>query len=166
MAEGARTPTATHRPLRPLMSTAAVALGVLGLLGAFGHAFCGTALPSIQEVPDMEGCITMGTRRACSWSRMWTGGRPNKAMIKASRMRMPSLNNLKDQYFIIYARSPAVKQWCPMNIVNLYKQRDEITEQARKMHKGLRFSGELQFGYKDCRLPGYARLLSKASCQC
>lgn len=178
MAEGTGTPT--HRPLRPL-SAAAVALGVLGLLGALGHAFCGTALPSVQELPDMEGCITMGTR-----SRMWTAGRPNKAMIKARGARMPSLNNLKDQYFIIYARSPIVKQWCPMNIVsgsealktlkgatdnqiaktlgadkfaegqivkavgmNLYKQRDEITDQAKQMHKGLRFSGDLQFGYKE-----------------
>lgn len=39
-----------------------MALGVLGLLGALGHAFCGAALPSVQELPDMEGCITMGTR--------------------------------------------------------------------------------------------------------
>ena len=45
-----------------LRSAAAVALGVLGLLGALGNAFCGTALPSVQELPDMEGCITMGTR--------------------------------------------------------------------------------------------------------
>ena len=48
---------------KTLRSTAAVALGALGLLGALGHAFCGTALPSIQELPDMEGCITMGTRQ-------------------------------------------------------------------------------------------------------
>jgi hypothetical protein len=35
---------------------------------------------------------------------------------------------------------------------NLYKQRDEITDQAKQMHKGLRFSGDLQFGYKDTRV--------------
>jgi len=35
---------------------------------------------------------------------------------------------------------------------NLYKQRDEITDQAKKMHKGLKFAGELQFGYKECSL--------------
>lgn len=52
--------------LKTLRSTAAVALGALGLLGALGHAFCGTALPSIQELPDMEGCITMGTRQDLS----------------------------------------------------------------------------------------------------
>eukprot|EP00437_Effrenium_voratum_P040900 CAMPEP_0181472090 /NCGR_PEP_ID=MMETSP1110-20121109/39416_1 /TAXON_ID=174948 /ORGANISM="Symbiodinium sp., Strain CCMP421" /LENGTH=180 /DNA_ID=CAMNT_0023597139 /DNA_START=99 /DNA_END=641 /DNA_ORIENTATION=- len=117
---------------------------------------------------------------------MWQGGRPNKQMIKARKMQMPSLNNLKDQYFIIYCRSPSIKQWCPMNIVsgsealkslkgatdnqiaktigadkfaegqivkavgmNLYKQRDEITEQAKKMHKGLRYTENLQFGYKE-----------------
>ena len=34
---------------------------------------------------------------------------------------------------------------------NLYKQRDEITEQAKKMHKGLKFTEEVQFGYKEWR---------------
>ena len=33
---------------------------------------------------------------------------------------------------------------------NLYKQRDEITEQAKKMHRGLKFCDELEFGYKVC----------------
>eukprot|EP00913_Durusdinium_trenchii_P034942 g32685.t1 len=105
-------PAATHRPLRPL-SAAAVALGALGLLGLLGHAFCGAAQPSIQEMPDMNGCVTMNVR-----SRNWNCGRPNRALIKARRMKMPSINNLKDQYFIIYVRSPKVKQWCPMNIVS------------------------------------------------
>eukprot|EP00439_Symbiodinium_sp_Y106_P081571 s1194_g20.t1 len=169
----------TRRPLRPL-SAVVVCTAVAGLLGA---AFVGSASPTLREAPDVESSVTMGTR-----ARMWQAGRPNKAMIRSRKGKMPSLNNMKDQYFIVYARSPKIKEWKPLNIVSgseamktlksatdnriaktvgadklaegqvvkgigmqLYKQKDEIFDQAKQMHPGLSYTQEIQFGFKEIK---------------
>jgi len=109
-------------------------------------------------------------------------------MIRSRKGKMPSLNNMKDQYFIVYARSPKIKEWKPLNIVSgseamktlksatdnriaktvgadklaegqvvkgigmqLYKQKDEIFDQAKQMHPGLSYTQEIQFGFKEIK---------------
>ena len=43
-------------------TTAAVALGALGLLAAWGRPFCGAALPTAKDMPEVNGCVTMNGR--------------------------------------------------------------------------------------------------------
>ncbi|CAE7517668.1 HHL1 [Symbiodinium natans] len=170
----------TRRPLRPLSTTVVCAT----LAGLFGAAFVGGGAPTLRDTaPDVEGCVTMGTR-----SRTWQGGRPNKAMIRSRKGKMPSVNNMKDTYFIVYCRSPKIKEWKPLNIVSgseamktlksatdnkiaktvgvdklaegqvvkgigmqLYKQKDEILDQARQMHPSIKYTENVQFGFKEIK---------------
>lgn len=51
-------------------------------------------------------------------SGRWQGGMPNVQEIERRRMQSPQVNNMKDQYFIIWIRSMKVKQWFPINIIS------------------------------------------------
>lgn len=43
---------------------------------------------------------------------------PNQQEIQRRKMQLPSLNNMKDQYFILFVRSSKVKNWYPLNIIS------------------------------------------------
>eukprot|EP00930_Biecheleria_cincta_P048843 TRINITY_DN340_c0_g1_i1.p1 TRINITY_DN340_c0_g1~~TRINITY_DN340_c0_g1_i1.p1 ORF type:complete len:268 (-),score=47.79 TRINITY_DN340_c0_g1_i1:81-839(-) len=115
-------PTACENAKRPLRGVSAVflALGVAVALtdatSLLSSAFCSGSSAhksKFRVVPDIESAVSMGIR-----SRRWSGGRPNMAEINREKMQSPSLNNVKDQYFILYARSPKIKHWYAINIVS------------------------------------------------
>jgi hypothetical protein len=61
----------------------------------------------------MGSAVAMRTK-----SRIREGGVPNQKKLAQRKMNFPSLNNLKDQYFILWARSKKVKNWYPVNIIS------------------------------------------------
>eukprot|EP00440_Ansanella_granifera_P003120 gb/GFBE01003401.1/.p1 GENE.gb/GFBE01003401.1/~~gb/GFBE01003401.1/.p1 ORF type:complete len:256 (+),score=79.64 gb/GFBE01003401.1/:1-768(+) len=144
--------------------------------------FCGGVSPRLRStLPELSGGVAMEVK-----SGRWQAGQPNHQEIAARKMSFPSLSNVKDQYFIIYSRSPKIKQWYPINIISgseaakamksatdndiaktlgadkladyqivkaigmqLYKQKDEVKKNAVGMHAPLKYTSELQYGYKE-----------------
>lgn len=45
-------------------------------------------------------------------------GSPNMKLMSSMKISKPTVNNMKDQYFILWARSSKVKNWHPINIVS------------------------------------------------
>merc|ERR1712039_631801 len=77
-------------------------------------AFTGSGVPQLHgDAPDVASGVAMRVR-----STKWRGGMPNVAEIARRKVSFPSLNNMKDQYFILWARSKKVRNWCPVNIVS------------------------------------------------
>jgi len=77
-------------------------------------AFCGGGQASLRApLLDLTGRVAMEVK-----SGRWQAGMPNVQEIARRRIKFPSLNNLKDQYFIIFSRSKKVKNWFPINIIS------------------------------------------------
>lgn len=111
-----------RRPLR-VVSTAAVLGGVAVTLAIVARvwtsqdepdaAFVSGSVSPFRASSDVASGVAMRIK-----ARRWEGGSPNHREIAMRRQKTPSLSNMKDQYFILWARSPRVKQWYPINIVS------------------------------------------------
>jgi len=117
MAHCPAAPAARGRPLRAasvVVILGGVAATLAALAAAGGVSFCGGGPPQPRAgVPTAPSGVAMQGK-----SGRWTGGRPNLGEIARRKMQFPSLNNLKDQYFILWVRSQKVKQWYPLNIIS------------------------------------------------
>lgn len=82
-------------------------------LAVWKVAFCGGNLPQLNTPPVVDSKVTRGLR-----SGLWQGGSPNVGEIARRKMQMPSVNNMKDTYYIIWARSTVVRYWHPINIIS------------------------------------------------
>lgn len=84
-------------------------------LSAAQYAFCGEhGQPQLLlRSPEVVSGVTMQIK-----ARRWSNGIPDKAEIARRRVTFPSLNNMKDQYFILWIRSQRVKYWFPINIIS------------------------------------------------
>lgn len=119
-----RSTPGARRPLR-LLSAAAVVAGLATLTlvllsvvvptDSSADAFCGsTGTPCLRASSlDMAGGVAMEVK-----SGRWSAGMPNVGEISRRKVTMPSLQNLKDQYFIVWVRSKMIKQWYPFNIIS------------------------------------------------
>jgi len=77
-------------------------------------AFCGGVSPGLYAMSsDPASGVAMQVK-----ARRWMGGKPNNQEMEQRKATFPSLNNLKDQYFIIFARSPKIRRWYPINIIS------------------------------------------------
>lgn len=132
MAQRTRTPASAAvdaRRRRPLLATAALAgcflVAALCTLGSFeaadvaesfnptdqGLAFVGATAPKVAAHPREESLVIVGSRKL--------GTIPGRRQeYEMSRQKRPRVDNLKDQYFIIFIRSQKVKQWYPINIIS------------------------------------------------
>jgi len=73
----------------------------------------GRSLLAARDSPERAGKVVMHLK-----SGRWNGGVPNKQEIERRRVQTPQVNNMKDQYFIIWVRSQMVRQWHPINIIS------------------------------------------------
>lgn len=131
MAQRTRTPALAvvdARRRRPLLATAALAgcflVAALCTLGSFeaadvaesfnptdqGLAFVGATAPKVAAHPREESLVIVGSRK------LRIPGKREEYMM--ARQKRPRVENLKDQYFIIFIRSQKVKQWYPINIIS------------------------------------------------
>jgi len=108
---------AARRPLRLLSAAvilggcvAAVAALTLGSEDQDDYVFVGGSRGLLsRRSPD----VAMGIK-----SGRWQCGIPDSREIARRRVQFPSLNNMKDNYYIIYTRSPKIKDWQPINIIS------------------------------------------------
>mmetsp|Transcript_27280 Transcript_27280/g.50047 ORF Transcript_27280/g.50047 Transcript_27280/m.50047 type:complete len:248 (-) Transcript_27280:50-793(-) len=106
--------TSTRRPFRALLLLGSI-LAVLRL--SLLEAFVGSSQPLSRVLSErFDSKVALGPK-----AREWAQGTPNPMLIM-NKQRMsqgsPSLQNTKDQYFIMYARSAKVKQWMAFNIIS------------------------------------------------
>eukprot|EP00929_Paragymnodinium_shiwhaense_P068979 TRINITY_DN347_c0_g2_i1.p1 TRINITY_DN347_c0_g2~~TRINITY_DN347_c0_g2_i1.p1 ORF type:complete len:274 (+),score=69.58 TRINITY_DN347_c0_g2_i1:100-822(+) len=163
-----------------------VRVATLALVGVVAAAAVttfvgGNWMNSNQRMAREDSPVTMYLK-----SGRWSNGRPNTNEIQRRRVQNPQLNNMRDMYYILFARSKKVKQWKPINIIsgseaaktfknigenqvvkalggdkfakgqivkaigmNLYQKKEEVNEQATKMHATLKYATELEYGYKE-----------------
>jgi len=108
--------TKQNRPLRAVstMAVIAAACATLSLISlVLNSAFCGVTREPHAAAPPMGSVVAMRTK-----SRDRQGGIPNLKEMARRKAQFPSLNNIKDQYFILWARSKKVKNWYPVNIIS------------------------------------------------
>jgi len=80
---------------------------------AVSDAFVGAGAPSAESLGRTDSRVAMGIK-----SGRYQNGIPNLKVMMSRKVQMPSLNNMKDQYFILFVRSQKVRNWYPMNIIS------------------------------------------------
>ncbi|CAK0865226.1 unnamed protein product [Prorocentrum cordatum] len=106
---------ALSRARLPLDAVAALAVAAWGLAALEG-AFVGARPEQTLEGPRLLQKREPAVARFRSATHQ--AGVPNFRAIQARKVKLPSVSNMKDQYYIIWVRSAKVKQWKPINIIS------------------------------------------------
>jgi len=171
-----------HR--RPRVMRVVIGGSLLGM-ALFGAAFCGADQPKqpLRSQVVMHGGVRWKTNKWADPDR--PDGVPQPRLVQFRKQKRAEVDNLDEDYYIIFARSKIIRKWHPINIISgqeaaknikkatdnvvaktvgfdefansklidelaksIYKNKDEVWEQATKFHPTLKYCTNYEFGYK------------------